>query len=688
MVVEGISGAAPPALDGDNIAYWGPWMGNTTWTISWRLTNISKSNDTYSLYMGLQSSIDKSIAGYFYIDNVRVLTEDVPDPPLRLHVEDNKLINSDGNEVTLRGVSLIDVGFLQDWQGGASNMVNRLTDQTDLSCDSVGWKTNVIRIPVVPPADVSGWPHPFDPNNTDLYDLIRSVVDYCAMKNAYAIIDWHAIDDMTSARIAEANEFWTYMAPLFADDTHVMFELYNEPIDNDGNDAENWAVVKAGMETLIDTVRAYAPNTVLLVGTPQYCQIIGPMVDDPNVVYVSHIYPWHWINETLYHTTNLAAAAHPVVLGEWGFISDGSGGTLDGTITNYGDPLREFVEGLGIGNIAWVSSPDWQPPMYDYNDYNDNSIWTLTEGDGYMGCFVKDWLYDGWISTQNTNIALTISRCVVTAGASRGQDSFEASGTIASVPPNLLGVETIDVNIVSGVDGNDIYTEDVNFSWDYNGNRFIWSTAGTGRITQLILNFRAKTFVIKAQNINLAGLGAPVHLDFTLGDYMLSGDANEAIVNGTSPIPAQLMSGYENTLNVNLASVSDSASSLRDTLYCIGNITAQDIAGSNLTNQAVVITWANQGETVVQNFTLPAGRFRRTAANCYECTNALTSEGARVNAKINLGACTFTVLVRNTNLSVTSGVVKLGISFTGFDETDEIDNLQVTRPSILRYLRR
>ncbi len=689
MVVESVSGADPPALDGENIAYWGPWMGDVTWTISWRLTNVTKSNDFYSLFMALQCNTDKGSGGYYYIDNVRVLTEDVAQPLSRLHVggtENNKLINEDGNEVTLRGVSLVDVGFQQSWRGGVSSMIDRLTDESDTNCDSVGWYTNVIRMPVVPPEDASyGWPYPFDPNDTDLYDLLRSAVDYCALKGVYAIIDWHDIDDMNSTSIARATEFWEYMAPLFADDTHVIFELFNEPINNDGTDAENWAVVKAGMETLISTVRTYAPHTLLLIGTPRWCQIIGPTVDDPlddpNVVYVSHIYPWHWINETLYYTTNLAAVAavHPVILGEWGFIEDPNAGILDGTITNYGEPLKQFIEGLGIGNIAWVSSYDWQPPMYDTN-------WFLLDGEGYMGCFVKDWLYNGWIATQNTSIALTITRCEVTAGATRGQDSIEASGTIASVPPNLLGVSTIDVNIVSGADGNDIYTEDVNFAWDLNGNRFIWSTSDTGKITLLILNFRAKTFVIKGQNIDLTGLNVPVHLDFTLGDYLLSGDANEAIVNGTRSIPAQLLSGYENTLDVKLGSVSASSASLKDSFYCSGSITVQDLSGSNLVSRDVNVTWADQNEITVQTFTIPAGSFKANG-NLYECTNASTTQGAIVNAKINFVAGTFTVAVRNTNLSVTSDV-KFGINFTSFDESDNIENLQVAKPSIMRYLRR
>jgi hypothetical protein len=666
------------------------WSSSTDARKTYSL-DVSDYDYTGATYMQIAITIQGGNgAGHFYFDNA-LLAYPLIEQPSRLYVQGNKIINEDGNDVVLRGVSLIDVGFQQDWDGGATNMINRLTDPNDTNCGSVGWYTNVIRIPVVPPDKVSGWPHPFDPDNTDLYDLLRTVVDYCASKDVYAIIDWHDIDDMNSARIAEANEFWAYMAPLFADDTHVMFELFNEPINNDGTDEENWAAVKAGMETLIDTIRTYAPNTLLFVGTPRWSQIIGPTaddpVDDPNVVYVTHIYPYHWDSDYLYYTNSIAAAAaaHPVILGEWGFTTT-TDTLLDGTITDYGEPLKEFVEGLGIGNIAWVASHDWQPPMYDYNDTND--VWTLLDGEGYMGCFVKDWLHDGWLATQNTSIALTFNRCQVTAGSTQGRDTFEASGTFPSVPPNLLGISKIDVNIVSGADGNDIYTEDCNFSWDMTGNRFIWSTKSTGRITQLILNFRSKTFVIKAQNIDLTGLGVPVHLDFTLGDYILSGEADETIVNGASAIPTRLMRTYQDTLVVNNAGVKNSAGALQDAFYANGDITVQDVSGSNLADTSVVITWADQAEITIQTFTIPAHSFSKArTGNLYKCTQARAVEGGYVTATIDLDKCTFAVLVWNTNLNVTSRNVEFGLSFAEFDQIADVDHLLGIRPFALWRMR-
>ena len=84
-------------------------------------------------------------------------------PPL--HVDGNRIKDPNGNVVVLRGVSLIDLGFLEGWQGGAVNMIDRLTDKTDAQGTWPGWYTRVIRIPIAPPDVSDGWPHRWDPND-------------------------------------------------------------------------------------------------------------------------------------------------------------------------------------------------------------------------------------------------------------------------------------------------------------------------------------------------------------------------------------------------------------------------------------------------------------------------------------------------------------------------------------------
>lgn len=318
-------------------------------------------------------------------------------PPL--HTDGNKIKDPNGNVVVLRGVSLIDLGHLEDWQGGAINMIDRLTDKTDTQGSSPGWYPKIIRIPIAPPdSHDDWWPYEFDPNNNDdLYNLLRTVVDYCAQKDLYAIIDWHYVA-RTSDHVTSTSQFWDYMAPRFANDSHVLFELFNEP-----NNTENWSVVKANMQTWIDIVRSHAPDNLILVGGPNWCQVMRPQITDPvagdNIVYVAHLYPAHWYGgvwEIDIDGIADCAAVHPVLMTEWGFsMSMGPDTLLNGTITDYGQPLMNFIEGLKIGNTAWVASYNWGPPMFwDPGGWpKPPGPWDLRIGEGEMGGFVKDTLY-------------------------------------------------------------------------------------------------------------------------------------------------------------------------------------------------------------------------------------------------------------------------------------------------------
>jgi len=314
-----------------------------------------------------------------------------------LHTDGNVIKDPCGNIVILRGIDLIDLGSLDSWEGGAINMVNRLTNQSDPCGSSPGWYPRVLRIMIAPPDSVSGWPHPFDPNNTDLYNLLRSVVDYCKTKDLYAIVDWHYVDN-TYSHVASTNQFWTYMAPKFANDSHVIFELFNEPINTTfGSDNANWLSVRTNMNSWISIVRTYAPNNLILVAGASWSQTIGPAATYPltgdNIAIVSHIYPGHWLSSPAgnnWYTTNIKNCLnrYPVFMSEWGFYNNSSDTLGYGSITNYGQPLQDFREARNISNSAWVSSYDWTPTMF-----TDGLIYKLRIGPYEMGGFVKDTLY-------------------------------------------------------------------------------------------------------------------------------------------------------------------------------------------------------------------------------------------------------------------------------------------------------
>jgi hypothetical protein len=183
--------------------------------------------------------------------------------------------------------------------------------------------------------------------------------------------------------MATTSEFWEYMAPRFANDSHVMFELFNEPI-NGGS----WPSVKSDMQTWVNIVRRYAPYNLILVGGPSYCQVLAPQATNPidgnNIVYVWHMYPGYGTSG--WNDVTTCKAVYPVFLSEWGFDMYTTAGYLRGTIPGYGQPLMNFVEGLKVGNSAWEACWAWEPPMF-------NSDWTLRVGEDKMGGFVKDTLY-------------------------------------------------------------------------------------------------------------------------------------------------------------------------------------------------------------------------------------------------------------------------------------------------------
>jgi endoglucanase len=302
-----------------------------------------------------------------------------------LHVDGNEILDPNDNTVILRGVAMIDLGATESWEGGVKNMIDRLTKVDDPQGNSPGWATKVVRLMVGPKDGDSQTPIQYEPGGNYYERLLRPAVDYARGKGLYAIIDWHYIDT-TSKHVDTTTEFWADMAPRFAGDSNVLFELYNEPIN-----AGSWSTVRTDMQSWYDTVRAAAPKNLVLVGTPTWSQLVGDAAADPldatNVAYVAHMYPQHWPNQSLRKQISDAAAVVPVFMTEWGFRDDPTNGITNGTITSYGDPIKAFMEEQHVSWTAWCASSSWGPPMF-------NVDYTLRVGEGEMGGFVKDWLYE------------------------------------------------------------------------------------------------------------------------------------------------------------------------------------------------------------------------------------------------------------------------------------------------------
>ena len=293
-------------------------------------------------------------------------------PPL--HVEGRYLKDPTGHTVVLRGVALADPVDVAHRDAGLTTpaLLERLTNADD------GFYTRVVRLTVYP--DI--WLEDPEGYFRDFYD---PVVERATELGLYVIVDWHEISDVDLV-IERTAAFWEFMAPQYADRTNVLYEIFNEPMDNAN---PSWATWKAVAQLWVDQIRAVAPDNIILIGGPNWDQQIAGAATDPlvgdNLVYVGHIYPIA-ASTLLLPTSPIAQAAaeHPVMITEWGFRQADTE-VAAGTVGSFGEPLRAFVEERGLSWTAWCADTVWAPTMFDAD-------WNLLVGPGEMGGFVRDWL--------------------------------------------------------------------------------------------------------------------------------------------------------------------------------------------------------------------------------------------------------------------------------------------------------
>ncbi|HWA75424.1 MAG TPA: glycoside hydrolase family 5 protein [Polyangiaceae bacterium] len=317
-------------------------------------------------------------------------------PPL--HVDGPLIKDPNGKTIVLRGLSLIDIGTLYY---SASQNASGITARIDKLL-AAGLKPHVVRLPVYPrtctnPAGqpfYSVAPFPVGPmaptgthvalsNDDYLNKVLKPAVDYATQKKLYVIIDYHQIDNTTGQSASDAITFWQYMADKFAGYPNVLYEAYNEPIDS----ATPWATFKPRAQGFVDTIRAGAPNNLIIVSSMSYAQRPGDAAASPlsgsNLAYSAHIYPGNW-NTGFQNQVASAVTKVPVVISEWGYVQNGSDTNLGTSDANWGTSLQTLVDGNGASWTAWVADDSWTPNMFTAR----SNLATLSP----FGTLTKTWL--------------------------------------------------------------------------------------------------------------------------------------------------------------------------------------------------------------------------------------------------------------------------------------------------------
>lgn len=304
-----------------------------------------------------------------------------------LHVDGNQIKDAFGNPVTLRGFSLLPNESNDECTTCSPRPISEMLALQANAAQ--GWFSRVVRI---------GVHQSYSDPASAFANHIDPFVQQAISLGLYVIVDLHLVANYGDGGTPQSKviDFWRYVAPHYANNPEVIFEVYNEPISPD-----NWTTWKNFIQPVVDTIRAVAPNNLILMGNPQWSTRVNEAVsdpfDDPNMAYVYHIYPNQpATTSSLDARFGNAANSIPIVITEFGWNADPnySDNVTYGTSGGWGKQFRTYMDGHAhIGWLNYIFDNYWKPQIFDWN-------WNLMSGEN-QGKFIRDWLFE----LQNHNQA-------------------------------------------------------------------------------------------------------------------------------------------------------------------------------------------------------------------------------------------------------------------------------------------
>ncbi len=188
----------------------------------------------------------------------------------QLQVVGTQLCAQNGEPVVLRGVSF-----------GWHNIWPRFYNKKAVKWLKQDWHPTVIRAAM----GVTTVEDNYLDNPEFALQCIEPVIKAAIKNNLYVIVDWHSHELHT----AEAVKFFRYISQKYGKYPNIIYELYNEPVE------DSWDDLKAYATTLINEIRQHDPDNIILMGCPHWDQDIHLVADSPltgftNIMYTVHFY--------------------------------------------------------------------------------------------------------------------------------------------------------------------------------------------------------------------------------------------------------------------------------------------------------------------------------------------------------------------------------------------------------------
>lgn len=270
----------------------------------------------------------------------------------QLQVIGNQLCNEAGTPIQLRGMSSMGL----QWDADYINPILLDTLAEDWSCD-------IVRIAMY--VGENGYMHVGTSTDGAMKDSIdrkewREKLDQMiyeiGQRGMYCLLDWHTLSPGDPWLQVDAGlEFWKYMAKKHANKPHVIFELFNEP-NNNNNPSGHYKVkwessftefdLKALAEVYIPIIRTYdTSNSLIIVGNANWSSQPEDIAAAP-LTYENIMYTYHYYTDLhgyISQEKRDALLTIPVFVTEWGFDVS----ALDLSLA------KSFIDWMSVHKISW-----------------------------------------------------------------------------------------------------------------------------------------------------------------------------------------------------------------------------------------------------------------------------------------------------------------------------------------------
>ena len=231
------------------------------------ITFLKKCLFAFLAFAGLSCSSSRPTSGA----NTTALSQTPVERYGQLRVAGNRIVDKNSNAVQLRGMSL----FWSQWQGKYYNedVVKWLKND---------WKATVVRAAM----GIESGGYLAKPEAEK--QKVIAVVDAAIKEGLYVIIDWH--DHNALKHVEESKAFFAEMAKRYGKYPNVIYEIFNEPL----REAKWSSELKPYSETIIQAIRQYDSDNIIVCGTSSWSQRVDEAADDPikmdNIAYTLHYY--------------------------------------------------------------------------------------------------------------------------------------------------------------------------------------------------------------------------------------------------------------------------------------------------------------------------------------------------------------------------------------------------------------